>query len=65
MKYTVIVGGNPYTVVADAMERQSDGVVRFWDRLSEDAHIGGIESVAEFNASKVDGIIFEDNNLED
>ena len=60
MKYTVIVGGNPYTVVADKCETEHRiGLVQFFDLNDQ-----SLEStkVAEFNTAKVDGIIWEDNN---
>ena len=56
MKYTVIVGGNPYTVVAEGWDKSADGVVKFWD---DNPH----RVVAEFTDSKIDGIIMEDNNV--
>ena len=63
MKYTVIVGGNPYVVVADWMT-QADGRVLFGDNICDDNGVVA-EDVAEFKQDKIDGIIFEDNNLED
>jgi len=56
MKYTVIVGGNPYTVVADKYERERvSDVVRFTDDN------GAL--VAEFKATRIQGVILQDNNV--
>ena len=60
MKYVVICGGNPYDVIATHMAEFA-GVVKFFDMSLDQKRT----EVAEFNASKIDGIIFEDNNLED
>lgn len=63
MKYTVIVSGKPYTVVADKHETfDRIGLVKFFDLNDK-----SLEStdVAEFNLQKIDGIIWEDNNASD
>ena len=56
MKYTVIVGDMPYTVVAAVLE-EKDGLITFSDMDGA--------MVAEVNANKVSGIIWEDNNVTD
>ena len=58
MKYTVIVGGNPYTVDAE-VDYENNGVHRFVD-FNHEANVEVL--VAEFGSSKIDGIILEDNN---
>ena len=62
MKYTVIIGERPYTVIADGYDEPSCGtVITFYDGdygVSTDW-----KKVAEFKRGKIDGIIFEDNNL--
>jgi len=58
MKYTVIIGGNPYTVVADHMHTE-DGTVTFFDEEAETR----LDWVAEFKQSSIDGIVAEDNNV--
>ena len=61
MKHIVIIGGNPYVVLAET-NYEKDGVERFVDfDHAKDKEI----IVAEFDKSKIEGIIFEDNNLED
>ena len=58
MKYTVIVGGSPYTVVADG-KAMSDDTLEFWDAEGDDDI-----KVAEFRRDRIDGIIMEDNNVQ-
>jgi hypothetical protein len=64
MKYRVVVSGSPYTIVADRMDRD-DGRLSFFDEVDCGDIDPDYKPVAEFNLSKVDGIIWEDNNLED
>jgi len=54
MKYTVIVGGNPYVVLADEWDQRFE-TIRFYDKKGDETTL-----VAEFNPKRVEGVIIED-----
>ena len=58
MKYTVIVGGNPYVVLAERMWKPMIGVCWFVDGDIE----GDYTTIAEFKDDKIDGVIMGDGN---